>query len=232
MTGEIYERVAEEYYDADLHPTCANLRTASDHGLGLIAERLARPGRRLLEIGAGSSALTGRPELADQPITCIDLNYGMLASTSGSRVRANALRMPFGDGCFHAVYGSLVDPFNSVELHRECRRACTPSGLYAFTVPDVDWVRHNQSSIGLPRHTAGFTLATGETVLLPSRVLAFERQVAELHEAGFATVEVLRIPSSTIPRQQLSPRFLREDGQAVGHIVTLYVSSPVGVCTG
>ncbi len=221
----VYERGAAEYYDHDLHPTCHNLRVGSDAGFELVSDVFVTTPGPLLELGTGASTLADHSQFVDRMCIGIDRNIGMLTHSLGLLAAADALALPFREASFSGVYGSLVDPFNDPAMYSEARRVLKPGGSLIFTVPDVTWVRHNQRSNRLPAHTAGFTLQSGETVLLPSRVLACAEQEDQLRRAGFRTVRRVQVPISAIPRSRLSSRFLGSDGSPVSSdIVSVYVA--------
>lgn len=222
---DVYERVANEYYDSALHPTCANLRTASDFGLQSVLARSDISRLRCLELGAGESSLATSLNASPLLAVCIDLNPGMLAHTP-TRTHASvadARTLPFADDTFDFVVGSLVDPFNVTSVYAEADRVLRSGGQFIFTVPDVIWVRHNQMSDSLPEHTAGLTLQDGETIILPSYVWPYEEQQRRLLAAGFASVQRLDVPLAVIDRSDLSRRFLDSAGEpAFEYIVTVY----------
>lgn len=208
-----YGRVAAEYYDTELHPTCHNLRVGSEFGLHQVFAALTAVSARYLELGAGAS-LAEHATFNDATVVCVDLNMGMLAhSTTGLFAVADAFRLPSPAAVFDGVFGSLIDPFNLPALYAEVRRVLRPGGRFAFTVPDVTWVRHNQVADRLPPHSAGITLQTGETVVLPSYVWSYDEQENHLREAGFGYVRRIDIPIEVIGSGKLSRRFLGGDGE-------------------
>lgn len=218
-----YEQVAAEYYDPDLHPTCHNLRVGSEIGLRGVFESL-RPGSALyLELGAGAS-LAEHEAFDNATVVCVDLNPAMLAhSTRGSLAVADAFELPCRSAAFEGVFGSLIDPFNVPALYDEVRRALRPGGCFAFTVPDVTWVRHNQAADELPPHSAGITLQSGETVIVPSYVWSYAEQENRLLEAGFSDISRIDVPVQAIDRSRLSRRFLGDDGEpGFAHVVSVY----------
>jgi SAM-dependent methyltransferase len=218
-----YDRVAAEYYDAKLHPTCHNLRVGSEFGLNAILNELTAASAPCLELGAGAS-LAEHVMFSDATVVCIDLNPGMLAhSTTGLLAVADAFRLPCRDAVFDGVFGSLIDPFNVPALYTEVRRVLRPGGRFAFTVPDVTWVRHNQATDRLPPHSAGITLQTGDTVVLASYVWPYAEQQHLLNEAGFRHVRRIDVPLGVISPVELSRRFLGDDGKpAFERLVSVY----------
>jgi SAM-dependent methyltransferase len=114
-----------------------------------LARRLsARPLRRLLEIAAGTGAVTRRLAStlpAATSIVASDLNQAMLdqaAATGTSRPvewrRADAMDLPFEDGAFDAVvcqFGVMFFP-DKPKAFAEARRVLRPGGAFLFNVWD------------------------------------------------------------------------------------------------
>lgn len=218
-----YEQVAAEYYDPALHPTCHNLRVGSEVGLQEVFESLEPCAVPYLELGAGAS-LAGHAVFSSAVVVCVDLNSAMLAhSTAGYLAVADAFQLPTRSAVFEGVFGSLIDPFNVPELYAEIRRVLRPGGWFVFSVPDVTWVRHNQAAEALPPHSAGITLLTGETVIVPSYVWSYAEQEHHLREAGFSDVSRIDVPVDALAPESLSRRFLGDDGKAgFEHVVSVY----------
>ncbi|HEX7878929.1 MAG TPA: methyltransferase domain-containing protein, partial [Candidatus Eisenbacteria bacterium] len=108
----------------------------------------ARPPKRLLEVAAGTGAVT-RAMAAGLPdttaITATDLNPGMIERGRGvgtSRAVdwrvADALQLPFDDESFDAVvcqFGLMFFP-DKPAGHREVRRVLVSGGIWLFSVWD------------------------------------------------------------------------------------------------
>jgi SAM-dependent methyltransferase len=220
-----YDRVAAEYYDAVLHPTCANLRTATEIGFRKRALDLRGAGGRFLEIGCGSPVLASSAVFEHQHLVSIDLNAEMFRDSHGVIAQADVHELPFRRRCFQGVFGSLADPYNTRDMYLEVKRVLTDGGRFVFSVPDYTWSRLNQSRGGLAAHTAELTLATGERVVLPSRVYEYDEQVTRLLECGFGEVQVTHVAMSELDSVGLSSRFLDDSGQpTVESVVTLYAA--------
>ena len=111
-----------------------------------LVERLAqRPPARLLEIAAGTGAVT-RAMAAALPgvaITATDLNPGMLAQARSRPIArevewsvADVMALPFGDGAFDTVvcqFGAMFFP-DKAKAFAEVRRVLAPGGRFLFNV--------------------------------------------------------------------------------------------------
>ena len=106
----------------------------------------ARPPTRLLEIAAGTGAVT-RAMAAALPqtisITATDLNPGMLAQARSQPISreiewglADVMALPFGDGAFDTVvcqFGAMFFP-DKAQAYAEVHRVLAPGGRFLFNV--------------------------------------------------------------------------------------------------
>jgi SAM-dependent methyltransferase len=131
-----------QLYDENVGPTFM-MPYARD-----IASRLSHlQTGRLLELAAGTGIVTAAlaAALPREQITATDLNQPMLdrASTKAelhgvSFRQADALDLPFDDGCFDAVvcqFGVMFFP-DKAAAFRETRRVLRPAGHFVFNVWD------------------------------------------------------------------------------------------------
>ncbi len=104
------------------------------------------PGVRALELGCGTGIFLEKVAGHGATITGIDLSADLLArcaarmaGTAGiSLVRGNAMRMPFPDASFDAVYGSSI--LHHLDLEAALAEACRllrPGGRIAFAEPNI-----------------------------------------------------------------------------------------------
>jgi SAM-dependent methyltransferase len=110
-------------------------------------------GQRVLELGCGAASGARWLRRAGAVAVGLDLSAGMLrharaaASHSGAAVplvQADALALPFRDGCFDAVctaFGAVPFVVDSAAVMREVARVLRPGGRFVFAVTHpMRWV--------------------------------------------------------------------------------------------
>lgn len=221
-----YERVSVEYYRRDLHPTCANLRDCTEYGLRAIERLVFGEGRLFCEVGCGLSMLGNSRVFHDSVVVGVDLNAGILSHAAPPVIRADVFALPFGNACLDGIFGSLIDPYNTEEFYREALRVLRPGGRLVFSVPDIEWVRYNRTKEGIQQQVAILSLADGSGARLPSYVYENNEQIAMLDQIGFQ--DSWRYPvrlEDCVARDQISPRFLKPDGNLVSeNAVNMFIS--------
>ena len=176
---------------------------------GDLARRaLARPPRRVLEVAAGTGIVTSalHAALPQAHIVATDLNEGMIAQgarrLSAANVtwqQADATALPFADAEFDLVvcqFGAMFFP-DRVRAFGEALRVLTPGGRFLLNI----WSSLEYNEI--PR-----IVARAVADAFPNDPPTFVERVphghgdpavttAELHAAGFATVDVdiVELPS-------------------------------------
>ena len=94
------------------------------------------PGARVLDLGARTGSFsTPRTDLS---VVRLDLDAPP-PGASGAYVRADAARLPFGDGCFDAIVANhSLEHFTDLESSvREIGRVVKPGGRLYVSVPDA-----------------------------------------------------------------------------------------------
>lgn len=195
---ESYGKVAAEYYDEGLHPTCADFRTASRVLLTRIFETV-RPSGPIADIGCGRSVVaeftTGNLVLVDQSSEMLSQN----AENFEYRV-CDVEAEPFGRSEFDWVFAILGDPFNSLPTWRHIRQAMKPRASCVFVVPSYVWsekfrARHPAERPGYAR----FVMASGEPVYLRSSILSQEEQSALIEHAGLSVADIGHVLAGEMP---------------------------------
>jgi SAM-dependent methyltransferase len=227
MSSNAYERVAAEYHNRLLHPTCANLRDASRHGFSLLAQAFFRDGHNFCEVGCGEGMLGQMSEVEGRRIVSTDSSPAMLRQTSGQVIQAEASDLPFGDESFDGVFGSLADPYNQPPFYKEALRVLRKGGRLLFSVPDVRWVRFNQHREGVAEPVAILRLSDGTAVTLSSHVYEVKEQINLILAAGFSDVWSRSIIWTELPHGgAISHRFFNQSGLLVSEAaVTMYLAT-------
>jgi hypothetical protein len=204
-----YSRVASEYYDAELHPTCRNFRDASRFFLRAALLNLPRKGWAV-EIGAGDSLAGELGQTTFEKLVLLDSSEEMLSYSKkfqdfASLVIGNALALPFSDSSISLIVASLADPFNVCEFWNEVYRTLKVGAHCIFTSPSHEWASSfRQNSTGEHEGAALFQLANGEHVYLPSLVQPQDSQIEMIRQAGLRLVAKKNITADAIPKPHSS----------------------------
>jgi SAM-dependent methyltransferase len=222
VTHGSYHDLAEEYYDAGRHPTCANFREGS---ILLVERWLDRqndlPAPRW-DVGAGDSVLAeilaGRG-IALVGTTALDESPSMLAhsekwASQGLRLVVGVAEgIPAENGSAAFVLASLGDPYNTNGWWLEVARVLAPEGVCLFTTPTHEWARGFRN--GGACQFAEFELADGRKVLVPSVVRPPEEQVRQIERAGLRVEAVEHVTRGELRRGPLSPKLMILEGDDV-----------------
>lgn len=191
-----YSDIASEYYDRDLHPTCAALRElSSKYIFPRISKKLISE-NSFLDIGAGRSILgeyfidTGA---SLQNLTILDESQEMLLhSNEFLNIGANSILASASDTglesrSFDIIVASLGDPFNYLDFWNEISRLISLNGACLFTTPAPEWANAFRPSKYL--HAAEFIRADGTRLFMPSPVLSLHEQSDLFDSAGLQLID-------------------------------------------
>ncbi|MDJ0826903.1 MAG: hypothetical protein QNJ16_15505 [Rhodobacter sp.] len=209
-----YGALADEYYNASAHPTCANFRRIS---LDFIAARISSAPTAFstcLEIGAGRSVLAelrAGGVLNCDRLVVTDLHPEMLAhSDAMSAVVDQTLALDICDPTqtkgFAAkadlAVASLADPYDDASFWSGLSDVVAPGGDVIVTTPSLEWVRaFRAGEPGDEMSAARFETAAGR-VWVRSMVRSVEEEVALMRAHGF---EPLTSAKLYRPRSGFSP---------------------------
>jgi SAM-dependent methyltransferase len=224
-----YEDLAAEYYDAELHPTCANFREASEGLLAKWVGSLDAAGW-IADMGAGESAVA--PILIDagtsiERLVLLDSSVSMLRHSAvwggmGAHLLVgDSCRVPLMNASTMCVVASLGDAFNVQTFWQECARVLLGGGQVLFTTPSYEWARGFRTPAD--SHCAVFDLQGGVSLAVPSIILPLEEQIGLIESAGLFIKEVQEFLTPAA-RLTLSPKLLI-GGAAVPSIATLYIAT-------
>jgi ubiquinone/menaquinone biosynthesis C-methylase UbiE len=189
-----YSAIANEYYDTERHPTCANFDELSRK---FLEPRLREPKGDLstiIEVGAGRSIVTQalrKNYVAN--IILVDSSLEMLSHSKmlvPERTRfcvADAFSTGLPTGCADLLVASLGDPYNTPEFWREVGRLLKDDGSCLFTTPSAEWAQYFR--VGGRRYEAEFILRDGSRVVVPSFLLFPKEQREMISEANLVVLE-------------------------------------------
>lgn len=209
-----YSAVAREYYNAVRHPTCANFGDLSEQFLTPRLKTLLSSNSKVLEVGAGRSIVA--PIMAEKlgrldNLTLLDSSIEMLEYSRSWKplgatfVVAEACKTALAPNSFDFIVSSLGDPYNCSPFWLEMRRIIASGGLCLFTTPAPGWVAWFRKEETMDQ--AEFLLDSGATVVVPSFILAKDRQRAVFRTAGWEIVESATYSAQDV-KGPLSPKVI------------------------
>jgi SAM-dependent methyltransferase len=221
MTSEslgTYEELAEEYYDASRHPTCANFRQASAVLLRKWSSNLPSELGSSCEIGPGRSLLAEFRTLgkfSTRALLLVDSSPSMLEhsrfySGYGQRgIIGAATALPVKDDSVEFVASFLGDPYNVPEFWREVYRVLKVGGKFVFTTPSYEWASAFRAGLGAEeKASAEFLLSNGRKVFVPSFILPEKKQRELIASANFQILDFAGVRASDLGHQRLSPKLM------------------------
>ena len=190
-----YDQVADEYYDPDRHPTCANFRQLahlfiSDLRRDFIFEEKLRNGR-VLETGAAFSLaaeIMSRDFGNLSNLTIQDASEAMLAhsvrwqNSLKEIYVSDARQLRAGDASYDIIFSILADPYNDARLWTEISRVLAEGGYWVLTTPSHHWAKKFRSGSDLK--SSRFVIAYQEEVDLPSFTYPVPQVIRGVENAG------------------------------------------------
>ena len=190
-----YDQVAEEYYDASLHPTCANFRQLGHLFFSHLRsnpnfEKKLRIGN-ILETGAGFSTVaeTLSGDLGDlHNLTIQDASEGMLKHSirwqnSFKEIYvSDARQLQAEDKSYDMVCSFLCDPYNDQRLWHEVNRVLKNNGVWVMTCPSHHWAKRFRPADG--SKSSRFITRDEREVDLPSITYPVSQIVSGVEKAG------------------------------------------------
>ena len=227
-----YDAVADEYYDASKHPTCANFREASLHAISVWLPQVFSDHCWTLEVGAGMSAaaeLLHEQRMSPKHLIISDPSRSMLgysrawSSQGADLIAADATMIPIHRESIGLAISCLGDPYNCDSLWKELQRVLQPGGFVIYTTPAHGWMSAFRDA-GDPEHLtkAEFELGNGARVFVPSIVLPVQDQVALAKRFGLSIVDVAQMGTSVLKKTAPSKKLVVSRGPSAP-IVTAYL---------
>lgn len=194
-----YDEVALEYYDATLHPTCADFRVASR----IFLQRFfatENPRGRIADIGCGLSLLR---EFTKDDLVLVDQSAKMLLQNKGS-IESRLLNIEisgFGVSEFDWVFAILADPFNSVAAWKNICLSLRNKGVCVFVVPSYCWASKFRKNTSDERDgLAHFVKGDGSSVFLPSLINSEADQTALITSVGLRVANFSQMFVRDLPK--------------------------------
>ena len=226
-----YDVVAAEYYDAQLHPTCANFRSASSCLIERFLQRVPTDGRRVVEFGAGRSVVAEillRQCVGLETLTLIDQSVAMLEYSRrfeefGAKLIVSAAeQLPLEAGSVDVGVACLGDPYNASAFWSEVFRVLRPGGLMYYTTPSYEW--SSAFRVGSDdMYVAEFRLRDSSIAYMPSIVVGRESQTAMIESSRLKIAEYNAVRLDELNDINISPKLLI-DGRTNLEIVSGYLS--------
>lgn len=236
-----YDEIAEEYYDAKRHPTCANFRDLSKAWIKRLLEAAERRYDSCLEVGAGRSILAelkkegltqiGRLAISDKSSKMLEHSRDLAAFCNTHFVldaEAPSRLLPEHVNSYDLIVCSLADPYNSEALWHSLRYLVKRNGTILFTTPSLDWAEsfRLQYQEGL-LEVASFAMRREQNVVVRSTILSPQKQIELCRKAGFVVNQWDQLYADKIEQDELSWKLAKARSGSVP-VVTAYSFSPFG----
>jgi SAM-dependent methyltransferase len=200
-----YNDIADEYYDAVRHPTCANFFELSAGFLVPRIQKYAPAAKTILEVGAGRSLVAPIMAAKNFPlshVTLLDQSPRMLEHSREWEPRgatllvadATSTRLP--PASFQLIVSSLGDPYNDANFWHEVNRLLDTRGVCLFTTPSREWSERFRA--GSNRRAAEFTLANGAMVSVRSDIPSIAGQREMIDSAGLHLEEMQALDATSL----------------------------------
>lgn len=206
-----YDLVAAEYYDEQLHPTCADFRAGCRAYLESFFEK-HKPVGRMADIGCGKSLVA---DFRKQDLVLVDESPEMLGHNPASlEMRCiDVERVPIGTSEFDWIFAILGDPYNSPAAWKNIQTALKPAGQCIFIVPSDHWAKVFRENCSEERaDLARFLTSRGE-IFLRSLIVEPACQEQMILDTGMSLVATDHVLVADLPyiRSPKISEFLLKD---------------------
>lgn len=202
-----YNQIAAEYYDASLHPTCANFHETG----GILLHRwwsvLWRRAGAVCEIGPGRSILAEKMDEAGE-----DLSGMVLVDSAPEMLRwsacwvdrgahaevADATALPFRANSIDLLVSAMGDAYNTPAFWSEVSRVLTIGGRGMYVTPAFEWAQSFRRRGNVALEEAVFVLSDGIELAVPSFVYSLASQTALIEQSGLAVSATSSVTSAEL----------------------------------
>tara|TARA_R110000772_G_scaffold134825_1_gene243525 strand:- start:550 stop:1299 length:750 start_codon:yes stop_codon:yes gene_type:complete len=217
-----YSVVAPEYYDDDVHPTCASFREASFLVLEAYLSRKSLIGQVVCDLGGGKSIIAehfSKLKMRPLKIDIRDVSEEMLrhsqhfARNDVHLMKQDARDLAQSNTRYDVIAAFLADPFNNVEAWRAVHTSLQSNGELLFVTPSWEWSSTFRNCAPDEKEdSARFLLKNGGEVFVPSIVLPEKQQVSMFENVGFKLLEMFHVPLATL--RLVAPKLTALDQQS------------------
>ncbi|MBT5872527.1 MAG: class I SAM-dependent methyltransferase [Candidatus Latescibacteria bacterium] len=164
--GKVYE-TGDLDYDSDPDRFRSSVAAVAKYGLmgdvhPEVAERMSRENLKLvLDVGCGEGRFSNAALAWGLSTIGLDQSDTMLAAVASPRIKGDAMRLPFRDGCFDGLVAlwMLYNVATPTDTISEAFRVLRPGGLFVACAPS----RFNDPELSevLPSSSSGFDAENG-----------------------------------------------------------------------
>ncbi len=224
-----YGRLASEYYDVELHPTCSAFDQLSSSLLKEWLSSRKTASLTVCDVGAGNSQVARILDerlaelsalwLVDESREMLDCSRRFQSANVHRRIaRADQLHL-FGIK-FDLIVASLGDPYNTDAFWHSVKSSLSDDGRCLFTTPSFEWAStFRQADSDELMGRALFVLSNGEKHYVPSYIYPTETQNQMLTRNGLEIIEKRECAAANLA--QIPPKLAQVPPGS--SIVTLYV---------
>lgn len=226
-----YDLIAEEYYDQEQHPTCADFGVASRSLLHHFLNRVQK-NNRALEFGAGRSELAyfAAGALAPDNLIISDASLKMLKHSisiyqeKARFIICNANALPIDSESCDITVSSLGDPYNIDSFWMETFRVLRWNGRGIFTTPSWEWAeKFRLTADQEKRGNALFFNKNNEKIYLNSNILNHRDQIKLIEKSGLTVDKILHFSLNDLQSMKKNASFKLSRFLSAGDpIVTAY----------
>jgi hypothetical protein len=226
-----YEEIANEYYNAVRHPTCANFRSASAKVLKSLVPLLSQGPGWICEVGVGESlvaeVLASNHQSVDR-LLLVDSSRSMLrhsapwAPEGAKLIVGDARAIPIASGCLSLLVASVGDPYNEPSFWAEVSRTLMSGAVAMFTTPSYDWASAFRPYSNGRKASAEFELSDGRHVSVQSLIYPPDQQKNLIEAHALLLVDVQHVAISSLANEPVSPKLTKNRGSDAS-VLTRYI---------
>jgi SAM-dependent methyltransferase len=203
-----YDKMADEYYIPERHPTCANFDSIQEAVLPELRPLVQGNDGYWLEVGCGRGRLDYLA--APKQVILSDISEAMLSlarQRTGGRLSCrviNAFQLPFKNSSLQGVAAFLADPYNHSAFLSQVHRVLRPGGIVLLTLPNNEWARAVRTALGQSASEAHFIHRHQATIHVPSLTHSIDQQCELFRLCGLQVVSAYSMTLAKCPTAEPS----------------------------